>query len=81
MKTADIYATLTQLLRDVLGNDAIEISPEMTAADIDGWDSFNHLNIIVAVETSFGIRFGTREIDGLHSIGDLVRAISNRIGS
>ncbi len=79
METAQIYAKLTQILQDVLGDDLIALAPTTVASDIDGWDSFNHLNIIVAVETSFGIRFGTRDIDSLHTIGDLVRAISDRI--
>ncbi len=73
-----IYRQLTNLLREILGDDSIEIDPDTVASDINGWDSFNHLSILVAVETLFRIRFGTREIDNLRTVGDLARVIAAR---
>lgn len=75
MNEADIYATLNELFRELFADDSIVLKPETTADDIDGWDSFNHLNIIVAVETRFGIKLRTSEIEGLTNVGDMARLI------
>jgi acyl carrier protein len=52
------------------------LSPGLTAADIEGWDSFRHMEIVLAAEDRWGIRFGTRELDGLRCVDDLVRVIA-----
>ena len=80
MTEADIYAQLTELFREIFSDDDIVLTPATTAADIDGWDSFNHISIIVAVETKFGIKMETREIEGLNNIGTLVAVIGRKKG-
>jgi acyl carrier protein len=47
---------------------------------VPGWDSFNHLNIVAGAEERFGVRLGTREIDGLRNVGDLARLILKKRG-
>jgi acyl carrier protein len=81
MQSQEIYAQLTDLFRELFSDDNITLRPEMTADDIEGWDSFNHLSIIVAVETRFGIKMKTSEIDKLANVGELVAAIQNKITS
>jgi acyl carrier protein len=63
----------------VFDDSTIQINPEMTANDIEGWDSLSHVNLIVAVENSFGITFGQREIVSFKNIGDLLRGIEAKI--
>jgi acyl carrier protein len=75
----EIYATLNEVFRELFADDGIVLKPETTADDIEGWDSFNHLNIIVAVESRFGIRLNTREIEGLTNVGDMVRLIQAKL--
>src|ERR1700733_2605419 len=53
MTEAEIYRELTVIFHDVFGDDSIVIGPETAAPDIPGWDSFNHINLIVAIEQSF----------------------------
>jgi acyl carrier protein len=79
MNTAEIYATLTDIFRELFANDDIVLTPTTTAADIDGWDSFNHISVIVAVETRFGVKMTTSEIDRLVDVGALVAAIENKL--
>lgn len=79
MTEPEIYAQLTELFREIFSDDDIMLKPETTAADIDGWDSFNHISIIVSVETKFGIKMETREIEGLNNIGTLVATISKKL--
>lgn len=75
---ADVYAGLNDLFHELFADEGIVLKPEMTANDIDGWDSFNNLNIMVAVETRFGIKMTSTEVEGLKNIGDLVGIILAR---
>ena len=78
MNEATIYAELNELFHELFAEDDIVLRPETSAADIDGWDSFNNLNIMVAVESRFGIKMNTQEIEGLKNIGDLVSLVLTR---
>jgi acyl carrier protein len=71
----EVYAILTELFHELFADDSIVLTPDTTADDVSGWDSFNHLNIIVAVETRFGIKLQTNEIEGLTNVGDMARLI------
>ena len=76
MSEADIYSFLTDTFHDVFMRDDIVLKPELTAKDIEGWDSFKQIEIVLATEERFGIKFSTREVDSLQSVGDLVRLVS-----
>ncbi len=70
---------LNDVFRMVFDNDTIQIEPEMTANDIDGWDSLSHVNLILAVEARFKIRFTQKELLTLRNIGDLLRVIESKL--
>jgi acyl carrier protein len=78
MTEPEVYANLNELFHELFADDAIVLKPETTANDIDGWDSFNNLNIVVAVETRFGFRMSSQEIEGLNNIGDLVNMVMRK---
>jgi acyl carrier protein len=69
---------LTAVFRDLFNDDTIVLSDQTTAADIQGWDSFNHINLVTMVETEFGIRFKTSEITHLKNVGELMDLISTK---
>jgi acyl carrier protein len=73
-----IYAQLTPIIREVLDDDAIEVTPGLCARDVDGWDSLSHIRLLLAVEKEFKIKFSTVEIGRLRTVGDLVGLISSR---
>ena len=75
MEEADIYLALGDVFADVFGRDDIVLHANTSARDLSGWDSFRHIEILVAVEERFGVRFRTRDIDALKNVGDLVRLI------
>ena len=79
MDESNIYAELTDIFHDVFADNSIVLRPETTAKDVDGWDSFNHLSIMVAVEGRFGIRFGTKEIEQLTNVGELAGLIQQKL--
>lgn len=55
-----VYAGLTQIFRDLFNDDTIVLSAETSAADIEGWDSFNNITLMVAAETEFGVSAAPR---------------------
>ena len=75
----DVYTALTEIFHDVFMRDDIEPAPALTAKDVDGWDSFKQIEIMVSVEERFGIKLNTREIDSLKSVGDLADVVSRKI--
>jgi len=80
MDEAKIYARLNEIFRDIFDDDDIVLTPDTTAADIPEWDSFNHVNISVACEVAFGIKFKAAELEELKNVGELVRVITAKLG-
>jgi len=77
----NLMAELTSIFCTVLGRDDIVLTPETTAADIDEWDSFNHIQIIVNAEQAFGIKFAIADIEGFASVGDLIRLTEEKLSA
>lgn len=71
--------TLNGIFQTIFEDDTIRIRPEMTANDIEGWDSLSHVNLIVAVEAKFNIRFTQKELLRFKNIGDLLASIENKV--
>jgi len=72
VSTSEIFQTLTVLFREILDEPTLVLREDLTAADVKSWDSLNHIDLIVAVEREFGIRFTTREVTSLKNVGELV---------
>ena len=73
---ADIYSALTEIFHGVFMRDDIKLAPDLTAKQVQGWDSFKQIEIIMASEEKWGIKFNTRELDSLRAVGDLVGLIA-----
>ena len=71
----EILAQLTPVFRDVLDNRTLVLTPETTARDVEGWDSFTHARLIAAVEDRYAISFGLKEILGFRNVGEICRAV------
>ena len=74
-----IYVALTEIFNDVFMRDDMTLTPALTARDVDGWDSFKQIEIMVSVEERFSIKLNTREIDSLKSVGDLADVIARKL--
>jgi acyl carrier protein len=70
-----IYSDLTEIFHEVFDDDSLVLKPQLTAADVKGWDSFKQVEILIAVQEKFGLKLRSREIDGLSCVGDLVEVI------
>jgi len=74
----EIYQALSEIFHDVFQRE-VPLRPELTARDVEGWDSFKQIEIVMAVEERFAIRLTTRELDSLQSVGDLVRVVAAKL--
>ena len=78
MSEGDLMGRLTTVFQSVFGDEMLSLSRVTTARDVEGWDSLMHINLIVAVEREFKIRFTTREIAGLKDVGELLDLIASK---
>ncbi len=75
-----ILQGLQQIFREHLSAPQLELHPDMEVGVLDGWDSFANVEILLACEEKWGLRFGAAEIDQIRSVGDLARTIEARLG-
>ena len=78
MTKPEIYEVLTRIFREVFASEDMILSDELSAKEVPDWDSFKQIEIIIAVEERFGIKFRTREMDSLNNVGDLVKLIASK---
>jgi acyl carrier protein len=69
---------LTAVFRDVFDDDALELFDEMTAADVEDWDSLSHITLVVACEREFGLRLTPAEVGHLANVGAMLRLLEER---
>jgi acyl carrier protein len=62
---------LTQIVKDTLGDDDLQLDESTIAADVTGWDSLAHINIMVAVESEFGVMFSSEQLGQFSNLGEL----------
>ncbi len=75
MTEAEVYPKLTAILREVFDRDDIEATPTLAADQVEGWDSFKQVEILIAVQEEFSLKFSSRELDSLKNVGDLVSIV------
>lgn len=75
----DVLKEATPVFRDTLDNDDITLSPETTADDIEEWDSLSHIQLIVALEKKFKIKFTTAEITSYKNVGQMAESIVKKL--
>ena len=74
----EIFDRLNEVFRDVFDDDSITVNEATTAADIEDWDSLNHITLIDAVESEFGVRFTMGEVSGMKNVGEMAAIIKER---
>lgn len=76
MTREETLAALTSVFRDVLGDDQLVLAEKTTAMDVAEWDSLTHIQLVVAAEKRFRIRFGSREIQSWKDVGEMLDSIA-----
>ena len=79
MTREEAYVKLNEVFRDVFDDETIEVNDTTTANDIEDWDSLEHINLVVAVEKCFGIKFNMGEVAKLKNVGEMTDLILGKI--
>ena len=79
MEINEILKQVNDVFKDVLDNEKIVLTETTTANDIEEWDSLSHIQLIVALERSFKIRFNAAEIRNWKNIGEMCEAIKSKV--
>ena len=69
---------LTTIFRNTFFQPDLVIDDDMTAGDVEGWDSLTHINLILAVEKEFDIALTTRDVRSMKNVGDLMQLIARK---
>jgi acyl carrier protein len=78
MNQAEVIARLQEVFDNVF-LESVELTPELSADDVEEWDSLIHIALIVAVEKSFNIRFRVGEVEGTKNVGEFANLIITRL--
>lgn len=79
MMREDVLNKVNEIFREIFDDDSIVVWDETTAADIDDWDSLEHINLIVAIEKAFHIKFSMDEVNTMKDVGTMIDIILERI--
>ena len=79
MEHEKLIKELNKIFIDIFEDDSILLNEHTTTSDIEAWDSLNHIQMITAVEKHYKIRFGLNELLNFKNVGDLCKAIQEKI--
>ena len=75
MDRESVLKEITDIVKDVLGEEDIRLAEDSTAKDVDGWDSLAHISILEAVQSEYEIVFELEEIIEMETVGDIISAV------
>lgn len=78
MERKEIFSKLNEIFCDVLDLDEIQLTDETCADDIEEWDSLSHIQLIVAIERAFNIKFTSKEMLNWDNVGHMVDCILSK---
>ena len=78
MDNGDIVARLTPIFRDVFNDNTLVVTDKLNAADVATWDSLSNINMIVAVEKAFDVKFSIKDVRNLKNVGELLELIKRK---
>ena len=79
MKKKEIFEKLTVIFRTSFNDSELVLNDEMSANDVDDWDSLTHMLMISEVESQFGIRFKLKELNQLKTVGDMANILEDKL--
>jgi len=79
MEKSEILKKVNDIFIDVLDDENIVLTYETTANDVEDWDSLNHIQLVVAIEKQFKIRFTSHEIQSWNNVGEMIDSISLKL--
>jgi acyl carrier protein len=80
MEIEEIKSRLTPIFRDVFSDDGLVVTEGLTANEVKKWDSLSHINMIYAVEKSFGVKFSIKDARSMKDVGELIQLVRKKAG-
>jgi acyl carrier protein len=77
----EIRQTIEGIFRDFFDDDEIQVTDEMTAEEVEEWDSISHIGLVLAVEKEFGIQFTTFEMSNFDNVGELISLVGEKLAA
>ena len=69
---------LSSIFKILFNRPDLELTDNLSAKDVPGWDSFNHVNLIISIEEEFGVRFSNDEVGGMQNVGNLKTLLASK---
>ncbi len=79
MTRQDIFKAVQEIFRDVFDDEELMIKDETNADDIEDWDSFEHISLIIAMEAEFSMKFDIKEVNKLENVGQMIDLIKRKM--
>ena len=79
MERNDILKRVEEIFREELEIEDLELNDETTAEDVEEWDSLSHIQLIVAIEKEFNLKFTSREIMSWANVGEMIDCIQKKV--
>lgn len=79
MDRAELTKKVNEVFCEIFDDDELVITDETTAADIEDWDSLEQINILVALEKLFSVKFAVAEVEGLKNVGEMIDLIKKKL--
>ena len=73
-----VLSEVENIMRSVLDNEALVVSDRTTAKDVPEWDSLSHIELVVAIERHFSVKFTSKEVQSFRNVGDMCNAIARK---
>lgn len=79
MERSEVTNKLTTIFRSIFGDDSLVLSNELTANDVDQWDSLTHMLLITEIENGFSIKFKLKDLNKMRNVGDMIDIIQSKL--
>ena len=75
MTREDVFEKLNEIFRNNFDDDSIELNEATVSTDIEEWDSVEQINLVVAIQDTFGVKFNINEVNAMKNVGEMVNFI------
>lgn len=80
MSRGEVFTKLNKIFRNNFDDESIELTDYTSSADIEDWDSLEQINLVVAIQEDFQIKFNIEEVNDIKNVGEMVDLILGKIG-
>lgn len=81
MQKKEIVEKLTLIFRDTFSHPSLDLRDDLTANDVENWDSLTHMLLITNIENKFGFKFKLKDLNKMKQVGDLITLIESKFES